>query len=679
MNNSALRFAVLFAVLGGLAAAPASYAQNAAGAGGTRQTPRFVSTARDLGSEESAAPITIHMWMKLHNVDALKELVREQHDRTSGNYHSWLTREQFHANYAPTGEEVAAVKNFLAAHHLTVLSVGEHNLYVKAQGTVAEVQKAFQVQIHRFEVRGEIYRSNTGDPVLEPAVASMVERVGGLTNYGYQPHLARPLNPETGQPFPPVDLSVVPNGAFFSANCFRPPQTVALSTDGAVPTAFYAGNRYGSNITSPVPNLPPCGYQPSDVQTAYGLNNVYATGMNGAGQTVVIIDAFGSPTIAEDAAVFSSFYGLAPLNLTIYQPGGAPGFNAGWATETTLDVEWSHAVAPGANIALVEAPDNSFDNLDAAILFAVDNGLGNVISNSYGAEESNLGGVPFSPLDEILMFAGALGISVNYSTGDNGDFAAIEGSTDVSYPASSPYATAVGGTSLALKANGTMLWQTGWGNNETRIAFATDSKGYNPPVNPPLNLGFVYGAGGGTSAVYAKPPFQSSLPGGFRLLPDIAWLADPYTGVELICNTGSCSGSGNSLSVYVIGGTSLSCPMFSGMWAIANEKAGVPLGQAAQSLYSLPAGAILDVVPPSPMFDVAGFINVPPVTLESASALAAPLGSTTTPFFSALYNGTSTRWYVLTFNTDSSLHTAVGWDNVTGLGTPNGLLFINAF
>jgi len=680
MKKSALRFAVLFAVVCGLAAAPVAYAQEVAGTGASRQTPRFVSTARDLGSEELATPITIHMWMKLHNVDSLRQLVQEQHDRSSGNYHSWLTREQFHANYAPTGEEVATVKKFLAAHHLTVLSVGEHNLYVKARGTVADVQRAFQVEIRRFEVRGEIYRSNTADPVMEPAVASVVKRVGGLTNYGYQPHLARPLNPETGQPFPPVDLSVVPNGAFFTANCFRPSQTVAFSTDGAVPTAFYAGNRYGSNIPGSAPNLPPCGYQPSDIQTAYGLNGVYAEGLNGVGQTVVIIDAFGSPTIATDAAVFSSFYGLPPLNLTIYQPGGPPPFNSGWAGETTLDVEWSHAVAPGANIALVEAPSSSFNDLDAAILFAVDNGLGNIISNSYGTEEANLGGAPFTELDDLLLFAGSLGISVNYSSGDNGDFALVEGFTDVSYPASSIYATAVGGTSLAVKADHTMLWQTGWGNNETRIGNATDSKGYNSPVNPPLHLGFVYGAGGGTSAVYAKPPFQSSLPGGFRLVPDIAWLADPYTGVEIICNTGSCSGSGNSLSVYVIGGTSLACPMFSGMWAIANQKAGAPLGQAAQSLYSLPAGAILDVVPPSPTFDVAGFINAPPapLTLESASSLAAPLG-TTAPFLSALYNGTSTRWYVLTFNTDSSLHTAVGWDNVTGLGTPNGLLFINAF
>jgi len=678
MRTWTLRFAVVFTSLFCFAGGPVSFAQKNAGRILT-QTPSFVSTAKDLGPEELSKQVTIHVWLRMHNVESLQKLVQQQHDPTSGNYRSWLTREEFSAKYAPSAQEAVTVQKFLSAHNLNVVSVGERNLYVKAEGSIADVQKAFHVQIHRFDVHGETYRSNTGEPVIEGPVASLVSKVGGLTDRGFKPHSRRPINPETLQPFPPVRFSVTSNGAFFAANCFRPPQTVTFSTDGALPKAFYTGNRYGSNISSPAPNLPPCGYQPSEVQTAYGLNAVYAAGLIGTGQTVVIVDAYGSPTIATDASVFSSFYGLAPLNLTVYQPGGPPGFNSGWAGETTLDVEWAHSLAPGASIALVEAPTNSFSDLDAAILFAVDNGLGNVISNSYGTEEANLGGSPFTYLDDLLLFAGSLGISVNYSTGDNGDFAAIEGFADVSYPASSPYATAIGGTSMALRADHTMLFQTGWGNNETRIANATDGSGFNTPVNPPLHLGFIYGAGGGTSAVYAKPPFQNSLPGGFRLVPDIAYLADPYTGVEIICNTGSCSGSGNSLAVYSIGGTSLACPMFSAMWAIANEKAGAPLGQAAQWLYSLPAGAITDVLPPSSTFDVLGFITTSSGnTTESAAQLAAPLG-TSTPFFSALYNGTSTRWYVLTFNTDSSLFTARGWDNVTGLGTPNGLLFVNAF
>jgi subtilase family serine protease len=419
------------------------------------------------------------------------------------------------------------------------------------------------------------------------------------------------------------------------------------------------------------------------VQTAYNMNQVYAAGLNGTGQTVVIVDAFGSPTIATDASVFSSFYGLAPLNLTIYQPGGPPATtNSGWATETSLDVEWSHSVAPGANIALIEAPTPDFNDLDAGILFAVDNQLGNQISNSYGAPESELGGVPFTPLDDILLTAASQGISVNYSSGDSGDYFLAEGFTDVSYPASSPYATGVGGTSLAVNKNGSILFQTGWGNNETRIAQATDAAGYNPPVVPTLNFGFIYGAGGGTSAVYPLPLFQrrGGLHGQFRMVPDISWLADPFTGVEVFCAGSSCFGVSNpGIFVGTVGGTSLACPMFSGMWAIANQQAGYPLGLAAPAVYNLPFGAIDDVIPPffSP-FNVFGFITTSTgTTFESPYALVSPL-TNHSPYFSALYNGTSTRWYVLSFGTDSSLSTNFGWDNVTGVGTPNGLRFVNA-
>lgn len=644
-------------------------------------TPAFVSTARDLGPEQASLQVTIHVWLQLHNEEALRELVQQQYDESSANYHAWLTRDQFNAQFAPTAGEVKTIQKFLAAHNLTVVSVGERNMYVKAQGTIADVQRAFNVQIHRFDVRGVIRRANTSDPSMEEPAGSLVSRVGGLSDLGFNPHHVQPVNLATGQPNPPVALSAAPNGAFYSANCFRPPQTVNFSNDGSLPKATYFGNRYGSDITSGPPNLPPCGYQPSDVQTAYNLNGLYKDGLNGAGQTVVIVDAYGSPTIAVDASTFSGFYGLPSLNLTIYQPGGPPVFNAGWATETSLDVEWSHSVAPGADIALVEAYTDSFDDLDAAILFAVDSELGNVISNSYGAPESELGGVPFTPLDDILILATSQGISVNYSSGDDGDFYAVEGQTDVSYPASSPYATGVGGTSLALKPDGSMAFQTGWGNNETRIATYTDASGYNPPVVPPLELGFIYGAGGGTSAVYPIPRYQrqAGLRGKYRLVPDISWLADPYTGVEVFCTGSSCFGIPSSgIYVGVVGGTSLSCPMFSGMWAIANQKAGYPLGLAAASVYNLPFNAVTDVVPFFSPFDAFGFITTPTgTTFESQNQLAAPL-ETRAPYFSALYNGTSTRWYVLTFGTDSSLYTDFGWDDVTGVGTPNGTDFVNA-
>ena len=179
--------------------------------------------------------------------------------------------------------------------------------------------------------------------------------------------------------------------------------------------------------------------------------------------------------------------------------------------------------------------------------------------------------------------------------------------------------------------------------------------------------------GGGESTFFAKPKFQAHVPGKFRQTPDISMNADPQTGNEIIITDPTLGPT-----VEVFGGTSLSCPMFSAVWAIANQAAGVPLGQAAPWLYALPAGDILDVTAVSSPLNVTGVIFNPPSPpmFESANALVQPLGKTT-KFVSALYNSPfSTRWFDITFGTDSSFKTGPGWDNVTGLGTPNGQSFI---
>jgi len=130
------------------------------------------------------------------------------------------------------------------------------------------------------------------------------------------------------------------------------------------------------------------------------------------------------------------------------------------------------------------------------------------------------------------------------------------------------------------------------------------------------------------------------------------------------------------LSVAVFGGTSLACPMFSAIMGIASQKAGHGLGQAAQLVYTLPAGAVSDILAVSSPNNVTGVING--TTIETADDLAAPLDGTTS-YYSALYNSPfSTRWFVITFGTDSSLTTGPGWDNVTGVGTPDGLNFVTA-
>lgn len=651
---------------------------------------RLLAKARSLGPEDPSKVITVNVWLKHRNQAGFDALVKQMYEKDSPNYHNFLTLAQYKARFAPADRDAAVVRNFLTTHNLTVSSTDRNNHYVAARGRVSDVQNAFNVQIERFNSEGTIRRAATTEPSVSGPASALVAAVQ-VGDLAYSSDAAPARDLDTGVPFPGVQLTpgVNPNGLFFSANCFRSPETKKFTTPGGGPSAVYQGNRYGADITSGPPNLPPCGYDSAELQTAYGLNQAYKKGWDGTGQTIVIVDAFGSNTIFDDANTFSSLNGLPALtstNFTIYTPNGPVNcgtacVNGNWQFETTLDVEWAHAIAPGANIALVLGADNSFTNLDIANLFAIENLLGNVISNSFGIQEIAL--VDFFPSELVVEnslseTAAALGISQDISSGDNGDSLAFDNahfginSVSVNSGASSPFATAVGGTSTFLNKNDTIRFQTGWGLNFARIA----NPDPNPPTVPPLLFGFQSGSGGGTSVFFDKPPYQSSLPGNFRLVPDIAMNADPQTGVEIIVTLDQIPGDPQSVAVF--GGTSLACPMFSGLWAIANQVAGVPLGQAAPYLYNLSGNAIADVTDLTSLHNVIGVISDPPnpPVYESADALAGPLDGNVN-YISALFqSSSSTRWDVFTFGTDSSLTTGPGWDNVTGLGTPNGIPFL---
>ncbi len=645
---------------------------------------RALPNTQILGAEDQSKQISVTLWLNQHDKAGFDDLVRQMYDRNSPNYHHWLTLNEYKARFAPTAGDLAVVRQHLAAHNLRVVASDKLNHYVTARGTVADVQRATGVQLNRVSINGEVHRMASGQAVISGAAGKLVSAVQGLSDLKYKNFAKRAVDPDTGKPVM-VPMSKVspqskvgPAVQYFNANCLRATQSRDFKTGGGGPYALYSGTRYGGNINAGPPSLPPCGYDAPQVDKAYGLTALYKNKLDGTGQTVVIIDAYGSDTITSDANIFAEINGLPALtasNFAIYYPTGPTncgGNTCGWDVETSLDVEWSHSVAPGANIALLLAADNSFTNLDLSLLYAIDNEIGPVISNSYGLEEYLLEVYDPSELvvqNSLTELAAALGISANFSSGDDGDFYLDDGVATVSMPAASPYATGVGGTSLFLNPDHSIKLQTGWGNNLTRIANVTP----NPPIIPPLSLGFYAGSGGGTSAVWSKPPYQGSLPGNWRLVPDIAFLADPYTGAEFIDT------EGGETFISVVGGTSLACPMFSGVWAISTQAAGTWLGQAAPLLYTLPADAITDVVATTGPDNVTGTIHQPhqPPIIETADDLAAPLGNTT-DYVSTLYNGTSTRWYVLTFGTDSSLTTGPGWDNVTGLGTPNGANFVTA-
>jgi subtilase family serine protease len=271
-------------------------------------------------------------------------------------------------------------------------------------------------------------------------------------------------------------------------------------------------------IASPLATLASAPYTPSQLRHAYGVDRL---NLNGAGQTIAIVTAYDSPTIFVDVNTFSLAFGLPPANLVKTVPAsGTPRFDAGWAFETALDVEWAHAIAPAARILLVEAASSSLTDLLTAANYAVSQGA-SVVSMSWGTSE-------FWWQSYYDANFTQPGITFLASAGDGGAAAL--------YPASSPNVTAVGGTSLQLDVNGSRVSEAAWS-----------------------------GSGGATSTYEAKPGYQSGfLAGQGRGVPDVAYNADPNKGVYVY--TTSLLGSW-----YAMNGTSAGPPQWAGLIALANQ------------------------------------------------------------------------------------------------------------
>jgi subtilase family serine protease len=645
----------------------------------TNNTPKFAASAKNLGAVEPSTVIDVSIWLNPHNKADLDALAKDLYDPGSPNYRHWLTKAEFTAKYAPTAKEAKTVQDFLTSNKLSIVKVGPDNFFVRARGTVAAVNSAFHVSLNNYEINGKTVRGNAKDPIITGEAAALVGSVAGLDTLEYNhPVVTKTTsrNPPTAPPGVATNSAALATSAVgtslpFNSNCFPGGTTQTFNSSGGLPIATYAGLSYTTNTAG-------CGYTPENIRAAYNLNALYAEHFDGTGQTIVIIDWCGSPTITQDANAFSAQFGLPQLTSKnfsiIYTP--TPSYCQAPDPEINIDVEWAHAIAPGAAIDLVVPPSASFQDVDQGFFYAVDYQLGNVISGSYGSEELYTASSVLATENLISETAAVLGISANFSTGDDGDFTYDYPQFDpasVSAPADSPYATAVGGISLALNSNNTIAWQTGWGTNENTLA----EQGF--VEDPPSGNGFFnFGSGGGVSTVFAKPSYQSKLSGSGRHLPDISWLADPFTGAYIAISE---PGVIPELQYTVYGGTSLACPMFSALWAIANQEAGVALGQAAPYLYTLPASTITDIVPHSASSNITGQVTDSARKKDySAASLAAPLEGSTS-FVSALwdYPLLQDTGILLTFGTDSGLKTAVGWDNVTGVGVPNGKAFADYF
>jgi subtilase family serine protease len=267
----------------------------------------------------------------------------------------------------------------------------------------------------------------------------------------------------------------------------------------------------------------------------------------------------------------------------------------------------------------------------------------------------------------------AAGISVQFSSVDTGDLGLGSPVGAVSVPSNSPYVTAVGGTSILNDPLGGGDIVMGWG---TYVGFLEDTL---QVFDPPGQAQFQFGAGGGESQFYAKPSWQSSLPGTGRQVPDVSALADPMTGFPIIFTT-----NGTQYAAAGVGGTSLAAPIFSAIWALAEQYNHKNLGLAAPVIAQLQPGEITDVVGTSDLTPYSLSGTIYDLSGSKFYASSDILGGGNPAFaqtnylvaIGPLHNLHSA--FAVTFGTDTSLTVGPGWDNVTGFGQPNGLPFIQA-
>lgn len=632
--------------------------------------PRVVT---DLGAMQSDAQLALRIWLAPRDPDRFDKAVRDRMTAGSATYHQWMTPADI-AAYAPSGADLAALTHELAATGLHVTSVAADGLSLRVAGNVSQVQRAFGIAIHRYAIGSDTVFANTQAPRFTGAHAAMIDSIGGLTNARMAPFVRRQVDFATGAPTAwPNVADVGDPSEYFTDDCFVATTDIDIARfrpGGRTVHDVLSGPGY---VASRKPGLL-CGYTAAQVSTHYGLNAAYAKGYTGEGTTIVIVDAYGSPSIQSDANIFSQKMGLPALESSnfkvVYPDGPAAGdpYQTSWPVETSLDVEWAHAIAPKAKIVLAIAPDDNVDSLNAVLRYAVIHNLGDVVSNSYGLPEAVATPDIAHAFDRTIEIAAAQGIAVNVSSGDSGDNGLGTPVGAASIPADSPYATAIGGTSLGVPSDDGPV-ETAWGTTVTAIG------NQNALANPPEILGFQSGGGGGESVFFGKPWWQIDLPGHGRELPDISAIADPQTGAIIVVS------GGDPLTPIIgtIGGTSLSSPVMSGVWALAEQASHKRLGQMAPIVaLTRFLGAVHDIVPiAATRSNLAGTVTQFGITTSYSASDLLGLTATQPTGFVGTYGVLGlANLYDVGFGADSSLRAAKGWDNATGYGVPNGLTFI---
>lgn len=525
--------------------------------GGT--THPLANSANDIGRAAASLRMDRIMLQLSASPDAetaLDQLIADQQNPNSPHFHQWLTPAQFGQQFGPAQSDIDAVTAWLTSQGFSVDSIAPSRRIVEFSGAAAQVEQAFQTEIHRYIVNGGEHVANSTDISIPQALSPVVTGVVSLHNFGSRPLHHTPVR--VGKPGAP--LTDLQGG------------TYALS--------------------------------PYDFATIYDVNTLWNQSFDGTGQTIAIA---GRTNInPSDIATFRSTFGLTGNNTQIVVNGADPGIvSSDEETEADLDVEWSGAVAKGATVKFVVSKStNASDGVDLSDQYIVNNNLAAVMSVSFGFCEAQ-GGSSNSFYNSLWKQAVSEGMSVFVAAGDSGSagcdvpYSSSSSGANTTTPASSgfavsglastPYNVAVGGT-MFNDSNTSTYWNSS--NNSTTKASAL---GYIPEnawnessyITAGASGNSLYAGAGGVSSIYATPSWQTGAgvptadPGNssqhHRYLPDVSLTAAGHDGY-LIYQEGQ---------LEMVGGTSASSPSFAGLMAIIDQYTGGRNGLPNSRLYAL--------------------------------------------------------------------------------------------
>jgi len=464
---------------------------------------------------------------------ALDALVEAQHDPQSPLYHHWLTPAEYGARFGASPQDLSRIAGWLTEQGFVVEEIPDGKRQIVFSGNAGQVEDAFHTQIHRYVVEGVSHVANSQDPQVPSAIAAVV---GGIVSLHDFRHVSQ-IRSRTA-----VDE--------------RPQYT-----NGSAHYLF-----------------------PADWATVYDVNPLYKAGTTGAGSSIAIVGR--SNINLADVSQFRANSALPANNPSVILVNTNPGLVSGDQDESTLDVEWSGAVAPAATVKFVVAASSATtDGIDLSAQYIVNHATAKVMSTSYGSCEQDMGTTELSFYNSLWQQAASEGISSFVSSGDAGAAGCYTGSaTSASGAAvnglcSSPYSTCVGGTEFH-EGSGS-YWSSNNGAGEgSALGYIPEEVWNESGVNGGTGL---WASGGGVSRQYSQPTWQKGIVGiaaanGMRAVPDVAMTASGHDGYIIVENG----------TLFVIAGTSAASPSFAGLMSlVAEAKGGAGLGNVNPSLYAL--------------------------------------------------------------------------------------------